>query len=455
MAAREVDFVPRVPGRVSMYVCGPTVYDVPHIGHGRTAVVFDVIQRYLEWSGLAVTYVSNVTNVEDKIIARAAREGASERELADRYEAEYWLQLERLGVRAPAEIPRATEFIDQMIQLIAELVERGHAYVIEGEGVYFQVDSYPRVRGAVAPQARRPARQRRCTRRRRRAEAQPGGLRAVEGREAGRARLGLAVGTGSARVAHRVLGDVARDPRRELRPARRWGRPRVPAPRERAGAGRSRRPRVLAPLDPQRDGRDRRREDVQVDGQLHHLVRRDRRSRRPGVSPRGAAGPLPVAHRARPDRDAGRGRGGRAAGRPDPPGRRRAHRLQHRAVRRGDRRGVPGGHGRRLRHAGGRRHHLRHGQAGQRRDRSRATTSRPPRSSRPSAISPQHWGSRSASPMPMATRAPTRRRSTRSWRLGTRRRADRDFAEADRIRDELAARGITLEDTAAGTIWHR
>ncbi|MGZ4756632.1 MAG: cysteine--tRNA ligase [Acidimicrobiia bacterium] len=142
MAGREVDFVPHVPGRASMYVCGPTVYDVPHIGHGRTALVFDIIQRYLEWSGLAVTYVSNVTNVEDKIIARAAREGTSERELADRYEAEYWLQLERLGVRAPDEVPRATEFIDQMIQLVAELVETGHAYVIEGEGVYFQVDTY-------------------------------------------------------------------------------------------------------------------------------------------------------------------------------------------------------------------------------------------------------------------------------------------------------------------------
>lgn len=142
MAAREVDFVPRVPGRASIYVCGPTVYDVPHIGHGRTAVVFDVVRRYLEWSGMAVTYVSNVTNVEDKIIARAAREGASEREVADRYEAEYWLQLERLGVWAPDEVPRATEFIDEMVKLIAALVEQGHAYVIEGEGVYFEVGSY-------------------------------------------------------------------------------------------------------------------------------------------------------------------------------------------------------------------------------------------------------------------------------------------------------------------------
>ena len=125
-----------------MYVCGPTVYDVPHVGHGRTALVFDIIQRYLEWSGLAVTYVSNVTNVEDKIIARAAREGTSEHEVADRYEKDYWDQLERLGVRPPDDIPRATEFIDEMVELIAELVARGHAYVIEGDGVYFQVDTY-------------------------------------------------------------------------------------------------------------------------------------------------------------------------------------------------------------------------------------------------------------------------------------------------------------------------
>jgi cysteinyl-tRNA synthetase len=142
MAGREVNFVPRVPGRASMYVCGPTVYDVPHIGHGRTAIVFDVMQRYLEWSGMAVTYVSNVTNVDDRIIERAARESASEQDVAQRYEAEYWLQLERLGVRPPDEIPRATEFVAQMITLIAELIDRGHAYVIEGEGVYFQVDSY-------------------------------------------------------------------------------------------------------------------------------------------------------------------------------------------------------------------------------------------------------------------------------------------------------------------------
>src|SRR3954452_23811625 len=144
LARRAVELTTRVPGRVSMYVCGPTVYDVPHVGHGRTAVVYDVVRRYLEWLGNAVTFVGNVTNVEDKIIARAASEGTSERELADRYEQAYWDELERLNVRRPDDVPRATEVIAPMIELIAELVASGHAYVIEGEGVYFSVSSYAR-----------------------------------------------------------------------------------------------------------------------------------------------------------------------------------------------------------------------------------------------------------------------------------------------------------------------
>ena len=143
LAKRDVELTTRIEGRVSMYVCGPTVYDVPHVGHGRTALVYDVIRRYLEWLGNAVTFVGNVTNVEDKIIARAAAEGTSERELADRYEAAYWAELDRLNVRRPDEVPRATEFVQPMIDLITELIERGRAYVIEGEGVYFAVESYP------------------------------------------------------------------------------------------------------------------------------------------------------------------------------------------------------------------------------------------------------------------------------------------------------------------------
>jgi len=144
LAGAEVALTTRVPDRVSIYVCGPTVYDVPHVGHGRTALVYDVIRRYLEWRGYSVTYVSNVTNVEDKIIARAAQEGSDERAVAERYEKAYWAELDRLGVRPPDEVPRATEFVPPMIELIAQLVTAGHAYVIEGEGVYFSVASYPR-----------------------------------------------------------------------------------------------------------------------------------------------------------------------------------------------------------------------------------------------------------------------------------------------------------------------
>jgi len=138
-----VELVPREPGKVSMYVCGPTVYDVPHVGHGRTALVFDVIRRYLEWAGFDVTFVSNVTDVEDKIIARAAARGTTEPELAREFERVYFEQLARLDVRPADHTPHATEYIERMLALVGELVARGHAYVVEGQGVYFDVASFP------------------------------------------------------------------------------------------------------------------------------------------------------------------------------------------------------------------------------------------------------------------------------------------------------------------------
>ena len=130
-----------------MYVCGPTPYDAPHLGHGRKEVVFDTIRRYLLWCGFEVTYVSNVTDVDDNIIARALRDGTTEPELARKYEAEFWRQFDRLNILRPSEMPRATEWIAPMQKIIAELIAKGHAYVIEGEGVYFQVDSLPEYGG--------------------------------------------------------------------------------------------------------------------------------------------------------------------------------------------------------------------------------------------------------------------------------------------------------------------
>ena len=143
LSREKVDVVPRTPGTLSMYVCGPTVYEVPHVGHGRAAVVFDVVRRYLAWSGFEVTFVSNVTDVEDKIIRRAAEEGTTESDVAQRYEEAYWKELARVDVPRPDHLPRATAYIEPMIELIGELIADGRAYVVEGQGVYFDVAAYP------------------------------------------------------------------------------------------------------------------------------------------------------------------------------------------------------------------------------------------------------------------------------------------------------------------------
>ncbi len=137
---------PRTPGEVAIYVCGPTVYDVPHMGHARSALVFDVLRRYLAWSGLRVVHVSNVTDIDDKIITRAREEGGSEPEVAARYEAVYRDQMDRLGVLRPHEVPHATAYIDSMLQLVGRLVDAGAAYAVDegaGASVYFSVSAYP------------------------------------------------------------------------------------------------------------------------------------------------------------------------------------------------------------------------------------------------------------------------------------------------------------------------
>lgn len=142
-ARAKVDFVPRVEGAVSMYVCGPTPYSEPHLGHGRKEVVFDTVRRYLMWRGYRVSYVSNVTDIEDRIIARAQEEGTTAPELVARFEREFRGAFDRLNVLPPDEEPHATEWIGPMIELIEALLARGHAYVVEGQGVYFDVSSLP------------------------------------------------------------------------------------------------------------------------------------------------------------------------------------------------------------------------------------------------------------------------------------------------------------------------
>ncbi len=131
-----VPFETRQPGRVSMYVCGPTVYGPPHLGHGRFSLVFDVLRRYLTWSGYEVDYVSNITDIDDKIIDRANAEGRDWSEIAERCEQVWWRAMEAIGVQRPTSDPHATAYVDQMVELIADLIARDVAYVSD-DGVYF------------------------------------------------------------------------------------------------------------------------------------------------------------------------------------------------------------------------------------------------------------------------------------------------------------------------------
>ena len=121
-------FNPLHPGRIGMYVCGVTVYDLTHIGHGRTFVAFDVVRRWLEASGYDVTFVRNVTDVDDKIIRRAAERGISTTELTETYTKAMQEDMLALGCLAPTYEPRATQFIPQMLNLIQTLEEKGLAY---------------------------------------------------------------------------------------------------------------------------------------------------------------------------------------------------------------------------------------------------------------------------------------------------------------------------------------
>jgi cysteinyl-tRNA synthetase len=133
-----VPFEPRDEGKVGIYVCGPTVQSEPHVGHGRSAVAFDVIRRYLVWRGYEVTYVRNITDIEDKIIAAAAESGESVEALADRMARRFADGYAALGVGAPDAEPKATEHIPEIIRLIEILIDRGLAYVSDGD-VYFSV----------------------------------------------------------------------------------------------------------------------------------------------------------------------------------------------------------------------------------------------------------------------------------------------------------------------------
>jgi cysteinyl-tRNA synthetase len=130
----------REPGKVSMYLCGPTVYGPPHLGHGRATLCYDVLRRYLEWTGLDVRLVSNITDIDDAIIDRANREQRPWQEITHKCEKVWFEAMGKLNVMRPTLVPHATEYVEQMVAMIGELVELGRAYPTE-DGVYLSVET--------------------------------------------------------------------------------------------------------------------------------------------------------------------------------------------------------------------------------------------------------------------------------------------------------------------------
>ncbi len=138
---RKEEFVPENPGKIGMYACGVTVYDLCHIGHARSLVVFDVIYRYLKYRGYEVTFVRNFTDIDDKIINRSNERGVSWKALAEQYIDEFYVDMDRLGLLRPSFEPRATDHIAEIIDLVRKLEEKGLAYAVDGD-VFYRLQNF-------------------------------------------------------------------------------------------------------------------------------------------------------------------------------------------------------------------------------------------------------------------------------------------------------------------------
>lgn len=142
MTRKKEELVPVTPGEVKIYACGPTVYNFFHIGNARPFIVFDTLRRYLEYRGYKVSFVQNFTDIDDKMINRANEEGITVKELADRYIEEYYKDADALGIERATVNPRATENVQEIIELITTLIEKGHAYATEDGDVYYDTHSF-------------------------------------------------------------------------------------------------------------------------------------------------------------------------------------------------------------------------------------------------------------------------------------------------------------------------
>ncbi|MGQ9569985.1 MAG: cysteine--tRNA ligase, partial [Thermodesulfovibrionales bacterium] len=142
LTGKKEEFITLIPGTVKMYVCGVTVYDYCHIGHARSAIVFDILNRYLRYKGYKVIFVKNFTDIDDKIISKSKQEGVSWDSVARKYTEEYYKDMETLGVGRPDFEPKATDHIKEMIEIIKVILNKGYAYEIGGS-VYFEVEKFP------------------------------------------------------------------------------------------------------------------------------------------------------------------------------------------------------------------------------------------------------------------------------------------------------------------------
>ena len=147
----KVDFSTMSPGKVSMYICGVTVYDLCHLGHARCYLAFDLIHRWLEKSGFDVNYIQNFTDIEDKIITRAQENGEDWRELVERNITTYFEDMDALNILRADKYPRCTDYVEQMIEIINDLIQKDNAYIAD-DGVYFHIDSAPEKYGSLTGQ---------------------------------------------------------------------------------------------------------------------------------------------------------------------------------------------------------------------------------------------------------------------------------------------------------------
>ena len=140
-ATRQVrQLAMREPGKLGIYLCGPTVYGPPHLGHGRATLVYDILRRYLEWSGIEVRLVSNITDIDDKIIDRANREGRPWSDITNKCEHVWFEAMGKLSVLRPTDVPHATEYVEHMVSMIVSLIERDAAYTTD-DGIYLDVSA--------------------------------------------------------------------------------------------------------------------------------------------------------------------------------------------------------------------------------------------------------------------------------------------------------------------------